>query len=351
GLVTRAGGAIRFTPPALSEVLADEAGAEERARIHDALAAAALDPIGALRHRALRSGLPDAAVARSLAGSADRAARAQAGRTAAELYLLAAARGTAALAADRLDWLLAAAGVAAASGAPELAGQAAEAVLASPGAPAAHRVRARLVLIDLAGQALAEMGEMFAAALIEAGDDPVLRAPVRLRRTWAAIVGGDPDAAATEAERTAADAREAGDATTESMALSALAQVQRMRGEERWIETLRAALSLPAEQVPGFLHLGPRYMAARFAMVDDRLDESRDELLGLLAVAEQDRTGEALVEVLRSLSEVATRAGRCREALRYAHRAVEAAQRAGLSPGPTWYTAAVAELAGGSLPA
>jgi DNA-binding CsgD family transcriptional regulator len=86
-------------------------------------------------------------------------------------------------------------------------------------------------------------------------------------------------------------------------------------------------------------------------MVDDRLDESRDELLELLAVAEQDRTGEALVEVLRSLSEVATRAGRCRDALRYAHRAVDAAQRAGLSPGPTWYSAAVAELAGGSLAA
>jgi DNA-binding NarL/FixJ family response regulator len=86
-------------------------------------------------------------------------------------------------------------------------------------------------------------------------------------------------------------------------------------------------------------------------MIDDRLDEARAELLTLLAVAEQDRSGEALVEVLRSLSEVATRAGRCRYALRYAHRAVAAAQRAGLSPGPTWYTAAVAELAGGSLTA
>jgi hypothetical protein len=55
--------------------------------------------------------------------------------------------------------------------------------------------------------------------------------------------------------------------------------------------------------------------------------------------------------VLRSLSEVATRAGRCREALNYAHQAVRAAQRAGLSPGPTCYTAAIAELAGGSLAA
>jgi DNA-binding CsgD family transcriptional regulator len=86
-------------------------------------------------------------------------------------------------------------------------------------------------------------------------------------------------------------------------------------------------------------------------MVDDRLDEARAELLRLLPVTEHDRIGEARVEVLRSLSEVATRAGRCRDALQYAHRAVDAAQEVGLSPGPTWYTAAVAEMAGGSLSA
>jgi DNA-binding NarL/FixJ family response regulator len=135
------------------------------------------------------------------------------------------------------------------------------------------------------------------------------------------------------------------------MALSALAQVQRIRGEPRWARTLDRALALPAPPAPGWLHMGPRYLAARFAMVDDRLDEARAELLALLALAEHDRTGEALVEVLRSLSEVASRAGRCRVALDYAHRAVAAAQQAGLSPGPTWHTAAVAELAGGSLAA
>jgi hypothetical protein len=62
-----------------------------------------------------------------------------------------------------------------------------------------------VVLIDLAGQALAEMGETFAAALVEAGDDPALRAPVRLRQTWAAMVGGRPDAG-TRSRRPAAPA-------------------------------------------------------------------------------------------------------------------------------------------------
>ncbi|MFC7272536.1 AAA family ATPase [Paractinoplanes rhizophilus] len=350
GVVELDGEAVRFTPPLLAQVLAEEATVAERHGAHAALAAGAADPTEALRHRALRTGRPDAAVARSLAAAADRLGERGAGRDAAELYLLAADRCPHTLAAQRLDWLVAAARAATTGGAPALAGRAAEAVIAAD-APAGHRVRARLVLLDLAGQGLAEMGETFAAALAEAGDDPALLAPVRLRLTWAAFLTGDSDRAAIEAGRTVEAARRAGDPTTEAMGLSLIAQVQRLRGEARWADTLARALRLPATPAPDWLHYGPRYLAARFAMIDDRLDEARDELLRLLVVAEHDRIGEARVEVLRSLSEVATRAGRCREALQYAHRAVAAAQHAGLSPGPTWYTAAVAELAGGSLAA
>ncbi|BCY07931.1 LuxR family transcriptional regulator [Actinoplanes sp. L3-i22] len=348
GVVDVSGEAIHFTPPLVAQVLVEETGAGERAGTHAALAAAALDPLEALRHRALRSARPDAAVARRLAAAAGQCAARGADRTAAEFYLLAADRSPHQLATVRLDWLVAAARNALTGGAPALAGRAAEAVIAAD-APAGHRVRARVVLIDLAGQALGEMGEMFAAALAEAGDDPALLAPVRLRLTWQAMITGEPDRAAFEARSTAEIARRAGDATSEAMALSSLAQIQRMRGEPAWHDSLARALALPASPAPDWLHYGPHYMAARFALIDDRLDEARAELLRLLAVAEHDRIGEARVEVLRSLSEVATRAGRCREALRYAHRAVQAAQEAGLSPGPTWYTAAVAELAGGSL--
>ncbi|MGK5681802.1 AAA family ATPase [Actinoplanes sp. URMC 104] len=349
GVVAVDGDRVRFTPPLIATVLAEDASAGDRAEAHTALAAGAVDPAQALRHRALRSSVPDAAVARTLAAAADRCAGG-AGRTAAELYLLAADRCPHTHADRRLDWLVAAARNGLSGGAAALAGRAAEAVLAAD-APPGHRVRARLVLLDLAGQGLAEMGEMFAAALAESGDDPALRAPVLLRLTWAALLAGDADRAVGEASRTALAARAAGDPTTEAMALSVLAQVERLRGEPGWAGTLARALALPAHPAPDWLHYGPRYVAARFAMMDDRLDEARAALLGLLVVAEQDRIGEARVEVLRSLSEVATRAGRCREALDYAHRAVRAAQRAGLSPGPTWYTAAVAELAGGSLSA
>ncbi|WP_250037404.1 helix-turn-helix transcriptional regulator [Paractinoplanes maris] len=350
GAVAVDGEQIRFTPPLLATVIAEDAPAGDRTEAHTALAAGAVDEIEALRHRALRSSVPDAAVARSLAAAAQRCATRGAARTAAELFLLAADRCPHTCTAHRLDWLVAAARSGLSAGAAVLAGRAAEAVLAAD-APAGHRVRARLVLIDLAGQGLAEMGEMFAAALDEAGDDPALLAPVLLRVTWASLITGDPDRAADEAARTALAARRAGDPTTEAMALSVLAQIERLRGDPGWSDTLTEALVLPATPAPDWLHYGPRYVAARFAMMDDRLDEARAALLSLLAVAGPDRIGEARVCVLRSLSEVATRAGRCREALDYAHQAVRAAQRAGLSPGPTAYTAAIAELAGGSLPA
>jgi DNA-binding CsgD family transcriptional regulator len=349
GAVELDGEAVRFIPPALAAVLVEDADASRLAAIHERLAEVAVDDAELARHRALCSGRPDAAVALSLVEAAGSAALRGAGRTAAELYLLAADRCPRRLAAQRLDWLVTAARTAATAGVPSLAGRAAEAVLAAADVPAGHRVRARLVLIDLAGQALADMDEMFAAALIDAGDDAALLAPLRLRLAWQAMVAGQPEDAAVEAGRAVSAARVGGDTTTEAMALSVLAQAQRVRGEQQWPETLRRALTVPAVAVPGWLHLSPRYLAARFAMVDDRLDEARGDLLTLLAVAEHDRSGEALVEVLRSLSEVATRAGRCRDALRYADRAVSAAQQAGLSPGPTWYTAAVAELAGGSL--
>jgi DNA-binding CsgD family transcriptional regulator/tetratricopeptide (TPR) repeat protein len=348
GAVSLDGEAICFTPPALATVLTDDTDAGTRVAIHETLAASAIDDAEVIRHRALRNGRPDGELTRALVSAARSAAGRGAGRTAAQLYLLAAERCPHRLRSHRPEWLVAAATSALAAGEAAVAGQAAEAVLAADGS-AAHRVRARLVLLDLAGQALGDMDEMFAAAIIDAGQDRALLAPLRLRLAWRAMVGGDPRDAAAEAARAAADAGQVGDTGTEAMALSALAQAQRVRGDAEWSHTLRRALALPAAAVPGWLHLSPRYLAARLAMVDDRLDEARTELLTLLAVAQQDRSGEAVVEVLRSLSEVATRAGRCRDALRYADRAIAAAQQAGLSPGPTWYTAAVAELAGGSL--
>ena len=55
GVVDLAGEAVRFTPALLAQLLTEEATAAERSAAHAVLAAAAVDPTEALRHRALRT--------------------------------------------------------------------------------------------------------------------------------------------------------------------------------------------------------------------------------------------------------------------------------------------------------
>lgn len=347
GLVSLDRTMVRFTPAALATVLAEDTSPDRCAATHSALASAAADPAERARHAALASTHPDAEVARSLVAAAEAARRYGACGLTADLYLLAADRTPAQRHPDRLDRLVAAAEAAAKAGRGDLVRRAADVVLTTD-APAAHRVRTRLTLIDLAGQALAEMDEVFVAALAEADGHPELLAPLRLRLSWQALVQGEPARAADEATLAVRHAEVAGDPATAAMALAVRAQLQRSAGDPGYADTLAKALALPPLPDSGWLHLTPGFLAARFAFFDDRLDEARGALLRMLADAERGG-GETLVGVLRGLAEVVARAGRCAEALGYAARARRAAEESGLSPGPSWYTAAVAELAGGTL--
>ncbi len=99
--------------------------------------------------------------------------------------------------------------------------------------------------------------------------------------------------------------------------------------------TLDRALSLPQPALDGLPHLTPRYLAARFAVYDDQLEEARDDLFKMLALAERGG-GEEFIGVLRCLAEVSAHSGRCRDALDFAGRAIRVTQEAGLSPGPAW---------------
>ncbi|MYS84822.1 helix-turn-helix transcriptional regulator [Embleya scabrispora] len=348
GLVVGEGGRIRFTPPAVAGVLAESARADHRARLHLALAAVVTDAAARIRHRALACADPNAELARKLATAAGEARRRRGSRRlAAELYLLAAERTPAEFDGRRLDRLVAAAEVGATAGLSEVVHRAADAVLAADALPA-QRVRVRMALIDLAGQGLSEMDELFAAALLDAGEDPALIGPLRLRRSWAAMVAGDHEGSAHHAEAAIGSARTAGDRATESMALAVTAMTARITGRpDHRLHMDRAPT--PAEPEPdGLLHLTPRFVAARFAVFDDRLDDARHDLLAMLARTEGG-TGEEIVAVLRSLSEVSARLGRCADALHFADRAMRIAEDSGLSPGPGWYNGAIAELAGGSV--
>ncbi|WP_331767501.1 AAA family ATPase [Embleya sp. NBC_00896] len=347
GLLVTEGEHIRFTPPAVAGVIAESARADHRAKLHLALSTVVTDAAGRIRHRALVSADPDAEVARKLATAADEARRRGSRRLAAELYLLAAGRTPAEFDAQRLDRLVAAAEVGATAGLSEAVHRAADSVLAADSLPA-QRVRVRIALIDLAGQGLVEMDELFAAAMLDAGEDPALTGPVWLRRSWAAMVEGDHERSAYHAELAGDLARTADDAATESMALALTAMTARVTGRPDYRLHMDRALALPEPALDGWLHMTPRFVAARFAVFDDRLDDARRDLLAMLARTERG-TGEEIVAVLRSLSEVSARLGRCADALHFADRAMRIAEDSGLSPGPGWYNGAIAELAGGSV--
>ncbi|MFE9102628.1 AAA family ATPase [Actinomadura geliboluensis] len=347
GLLITEGGGIRFTPPAVGTVLAESAGAPHLARVHRALAAAVPDAAGRTRHRALADPGPDAELAHSLVTAAERAVRQGSHRMAAELYRLAADRSPAEPAAERLEWLVAAAETGANGGLPDLVHRAAEAVLAAD-ASRAQRVRVRLALLDLSGQGLAEMGEVFAAALVDADGDPALLGPLRLRMALGALVNGAPARAEHEANGALAHARATGDTALEAKVLAIRANIALIEGRDDYTTDLRRARRLPEPPLDGQLHMTPRYLAAYCAVFEDRLAEAREDLLRMLALVERG-SGEEVVHVLRNLSEVAVLTGRCREALDFADRAMRITEEAALSPGPAWYHGALAELSGGSV--
>ncbi|MBB5868250.1 DNA-binding CsgD family transcriptional regulator [Allocatelliglobosispora scoriae] len=335
---------------AVASALVASATAGERARCHGALAAATEDPTARLWHFASMRHTPDAELAGRLAaaaaGSRDRGLPVRAAELAlraVDLAPVTSPDGTVS------GWLAGAAVDAAAGGRADLCNRALS-LLESSGAARADIVRARIAAVDAAGQALDGLDELLARALVEATGLPELLAAVHLRLALRAnLAEGSPDRASAHARHAAQQARRAGDSTAQAQALTMLARMQRILGDPSAESTLAEALALSPEPPVVDLRDSPHYLAVRHAVFDDRLDDARSALLELLPVAEVCGLAEDMVDMLRSLAEVEVRTGRCGAAMVHAARALGICEGAGMSPGPGWFTAAVVELAGGSL--
>ncbi|MCX4803745.1 LuxR family transcriptional regulator [Streptomyces sp. NBC_01214] len=342
-------GSVEFTAGALPTALAADAGWPERAAGHAALAAAVDDPVQAVRHRALAVDTPDQWLAEEITEAAAACRRRGQRALAAELGLLAAERTPSSLAGAELARLVAAAEDAGWSGRADLARRATGAVLARDASPA-DRVRARLAVIDAAGQALGALDETIAYAMDEAAGDPSLQAAVQLRIAWKHnLSDGDPVRSRDAAARAGALAALGGDQVAEAMALTVRARMGRILGDPGAEAILAEALALPAPEVPLGMRNAPQYLAVRHALFDDGLDDARRQLMVLLPAVQRTGSAEDVFEVLRSLTEVELRSGRCEAASAHARRALELTIDAGLSPGPAWYVAAMAEAMGGSF--
>lgn len=350
GLLTRSGDALRFTPSELGRVVTEAVPAVRRTEWHRALAEVAPSEAERIRHRALADARPDAELARELAMVARESASAGNRSIATELYLLAADRTPAELGAERVEWLATAIETGAPGNHVELVHRALGDFLELPADPA-QTVRVRLALPELAGSGVAAIDEVLAAALTDAGEDDRLVAMVLLQRSRVALMESRPDEAGRLAERAAGLFHRADDRIAEASARTTLAVASRWTGSGLHDLHLADALALvPASEPaqPGLTHTSPAYIAARFALYDDRLEEAWTANLSMLAQVERG-AGMDQVHVLRCLVEVGVRLGRCREATAYAARATQVGEEFGLDPHTGWFISALAELAGGDL--
>ncbi|MFH8367384.1 AAA family ATPase [Streptomyces sp. NPDC018031] len=339
---------VRFTHPIVSAALYAEASPRDRRAAHAALARAADDPIERARHFALATVGRDGQVADTLSRAARVARERGAPATAARLGLLAAERTPEhdpRAIARRLD----AAEDALVAGEPEFARQTAQEVLADATRPA-DRVRAWIAVIDSAGQAMADVDDVFPQALADAGGDPRLLAPLRYQLAWHALLAsGSLPRARTEAATAAVLAAESGDRRTELLALSFQTQTEVLMGHQNAEQTLAAALAAPQDPQVACDHNGPGYSRFRWLLMSDRLDEARAAVSSLARLAEQRGAVEGQMLFLRGLAETELRAGRCANALESAHDSLRLARDAGVGEGPIRQLVALAEAAGGSV--
>ncbi|MFE2292644.1 LuxR C-terminal-related transcriptional regulator [Streptomyces sp. NPDC059452] len=339
GLI-RLAGAVCFPAPVLRECLLAEASGEAVRQAHLALAAAsegddrvwheasALTP--AELPARLVPALADAATAARESGDHTRAA---------EFGLLAGD--------VRHDLLVAAAWDAEAAGRFDLARTALEQLERRRAVPAV-RAQARLAVVDAAGRGAALVEHVAAQALTEAlaADEPALASAAHLRLARSLRVNRGSHAEALAHARSAAElAERAGDAATHASALALTARIEQARGSPGHAELLRRALAADTAAGAGRPPGEPRRIGVGFALLDDRLEEAGRLLDAMRPPA---RPADRLWLLSRAVRIHAHR-GEGPLAREEADRLLALARDLGASPGPPWYAAAVAELAGGTL--
>uniref|UniRef100_UPI0018918144 helix-turn-helix domain-containing protein n=1 Tax=Catenulispora pinisilvae TaxID=2705253 RepID=UPI0018918144 len=247
--------------------------------------------------------------------------------------------------------LLAAATDAAAAGRPHLA-RTAVTRLDRTESDHLARARARLAVVDAAGQAVGGLDDLLGRALAdaEAAADPALLSAVHLRVAWHAHLALGDNRRAHDAARAAVRAAELSqNPESRAAALVMLARIEQLLGEPSYPRVLRRALALSSDPVPGALLNSPRWLSVRFALFADQLDEARHHLRQLAPHAARSGSHADRALLLRGAVEIDARAGHGAAAIRNARRLEELPGAERASPGPVFFTSALAQMAGGTL--
>jgi DNA-binding CsgD family transcriptional regulator/tetratricopeptide (TPR) repeat protein len=339
--------ALRFAHPLISAALYAEAPAQSRRAAHAALSTAASDPIERARHLALATTGTDPEVAARLGEAAALARDRGAPSVAASLGLLAARHTPAGMVPAPDTRRLQAAEDALTAGEVDLARDIARDVLTRATA-SGDRVRAWMVVIESAGQALGEVDAVFPQALADAGDDPRLLAQVHYQLAWRGlVVVGDFAEARHEAEHAAELAARAGDRRTELLALSFQAQTETLMGHPNAPQTIKRALREPQDPQVACHHNGAGAARFRWLIMSDQLAEARATVTALLREARRRGNVESEVHFMRSLAETELRAGQCGRALDLAREGLRLARDCGIGEGASAMLTSLAEASGG----
>ncbi|MEU1038899.1 AAA family ATPase [Streptomyces sp. NPDC005907] len=345
----REGPGIRFAHPLISAAVYAEATPQERRAAHAALSTAACDPIERARHLALATTGTDSEVAARLGEAAAAARDRGAPSVAADLGLLAARHTPADTVPGPDERRLQAAEDALTAGETDLARDIAREVLGRA-IGAADRVRAWMVVIDAAGQAMAEVDAVFPQALADAGEDPALLALVRYQLAWRALLlEGETAKGREEAARAAELAERAGDRRTELLALAFQAQMETMMGHPDAPATIQRAMREPQDPRVACDHNGAGAARFRWLIMGDRLAEARTTITALLREVRRRGMVESEVHFLRGLAETELRSGHCGRALDLARESLRLARDTGIGEAATAMFTSLAEAAGGDL--
>ncbi|MEV6615788.1 AAA family ATPase [Streptomyces sp. NPDC051051] len=343
------GPAVRFAHPLISAALYAEAPAQERRAAHTALSTAASDPIERARHLALSTTGTDPEVAARLSEAAALARDRGAPSVAASLGLLAARHTPADGGPAPDERRLEAAEDAIIAGEVDLARDIAREVLTRATAPA-ERVRAWMVVIEAAGQALGDVDAVYPQVLADAGDDPVLLAQVHYQLAWRGlVVQGDFAEAREQAAHAAELAARGADRRSELMALALQASTETLMGHPDAPMTIKRALKEPQDPYVACHHNGAGTARFRWLLMSDQLSEGRSTITALLREARRRGMVESEVHFQRFLAETELRSGHCGRALDLARESLRLARDSGIGLGASAMLASLAEASGGEV--
>ena len=212
----------------------------------------------------------------------------------------------------------------------------------------AERVRAWMVVIEAAGQALGEVDTVYPQVLADAGDDPRLLALVHYQLAWRGlVVEGDFAKGREEAAHAAELAAKAGDRRTELLALSFQAQTETLMGHPDAPTTIKRALKEPQDPQVACHHNGAGMARYRWLIMSDELPDARSTVSALLREVRRRGMVESEVHFVRLLADTELRSGHCGRALDLARESMRLARDSGIGEMPSAVLASLAEAAGG----